>query len=520
MAENDSDWVKRVIEPALIHYRAGRIAEAAQIMQDLLIQHPENPQLWASWTDFLTRRRRSREALTAAQRAKTLDPLAVDDNLLFHLSLEALDVEGAVRVALACAETAPENSAYWSRWLLHLHYLPLPSALISNAHRNWGSRHPDPGRTFSIDRNPSRRLRIGYVSPFRSEYSVQYFLNPLFPAHAPSQVEVFAYQTLREGDCISDTLKSKADHWIETADLNDGAFAEQILSDKIDVLVDLTGHSWNNRLEAMALRLAPVQVTWLGYPGTTGLPAMDLRITDAVADPPGAESDHTERLVRIPGGFLCYQAPDQAPAVAPSPCAKNTGVTFGSMNVPVKLSEPTLALWAGILQACPGSRLVLKFPRENWPDLGENIAARLERLGIASDRLGVLPCQATFASHLSAYGLIDIALDPFPYNGTTTTCEALWMGVPVIALRGDRHAARVSASILTQVGLEELIGDSEADYLAKAVALARDPQRILSLRSGMRKRMMASPLMDAGRFARAMETVYRQEWAEWCRSLS
>lgn len=506
----------QLIAMAAAHCQAGRLGEAESCFRDLLALDPDSPQLWIIWAQFLANCSRSVEALAAVHHARRLDPGIVSHHNLFNLSMDAMDVESAVAAAGWAAEATPDNAADWSRWLLHLHYLPLPPQDITKAHRDWGIRHPDPGWHFPVDRDPSRRLRIGYVSPFRSNWAVQHFLNPVFSAHDPAQVEVFAYQTLQKGDFMSDLLKAKVHHWRETGGWSDERFSEQVRSDRIDLLVDLTGHSWENRLSAMANRLAPIQFTWLGYPGTTGVPAMDFRITDAVADPPGSESDYTERLVRLPVGFLCYQAPNPSPAVTPSPCAENGFVTFCSMNIPAKLSHPTFALWAEVLRACPGSRMVFKFARDNWKELGRTISDRFGGLGIHPDRIEVLPFLASFESHLLAYGNVDIALDPFPYNGTTTTCEALWMGVPVVALRGERHAARVSASILTSLGLEELIGEDEQDYLSKAVGLARDPKRVGALREGMRSRMRASPLMDGPAFTRDLEGVFRRCWTDWC----
>jgi predicted O-linked N-acetylglucosamine transferase (SPINDLY family) len=272
-----------------------------------------------------------------------------------------------------------------------------------------------------------------------------------------------------------------------------------------------------------ALKPAPVQVSWLGYPSTTGLAAIDWRISDAIVEPPGgADALSSERVMRLPDGFHCFQPPAEAPPVGPAPGNASGGaggrITFGSLNTFAKLSPATLRLWAQILAAVPTARLLLKDSRIHDPTTARHHRERFAAAGIDPARLDILPRAAGTAAHLAAYGRIDVALDPFPYNGTTTTCEALWMGVPVIALAGDRHAARVGASLLHRVGLDDLVTADPDAYVAAAVALARDPAHIATLRGGLRARMQASPLCDGSAFARAMEAAYRAMWRAWCAS--
>jgi protein O-GlcNAc transferase len=298
--------------------------------------------------------------------------------------------------------------------------------------------------------------------------------------------------------------------------MSDEALAERIRHDGIDILVDLVGHTAMNRLLVFARRPAPIQVTWLGYPNTTGLTAIDYRLVDAVTDPEGeADALASETLVRLPGGFLCYGGHGGAPAPGPAPCLATGTVTFGSFNSPPKLSAATLDAWAQVLARLPESRLLLK--GKPFADAATRALylGRLAERGVAPERVELaawLPDQA----HLALYDRIDIALDPFPYNGTTTTCQALWMGVPVVALRGDRHASRVGASLLTQIGLTDLIADSVEAYVETAIALAGDPARLADLRHSLRPRMAASPLCDATGFARKIEQAYRTMWQRWC----
>jgi predicted O-linked N-acetylglucosamine transferase (SPINDLY family) len=288
--------------------------------------------------------------------------------------------------------------------------------------------------------------------------------------------------------------------------MSDEALAERIQADQIDILVDCAGHTAHNRLRVFARKPAPVQATWLGYPNTTGLSAVDYRLADAVTDPPGgADALASERLLRLPGGFLCYAGASDAPEPAPPPCLASGTVTFGSFNNP-----------AALLARLPGARLLLKgkpFTDKVTRDL---YRARLTERGIAADRVELTGWTAGSAHHLALYERVDIALDPFPYNGTTTTCEALWMGVPVVTLRGERHSGRVGASLLGRIGAEEWVADSVNDYVTRAAALAADPQHLRLLRRSLRTRVAASSLCDRAAFTRSIETAYRQMWQAWC----
>ena len=357
---------------------------------------------------------------------------------------------------------------------------------------------------------PGRRLRIGYVSPDFREHSVAYFFLPLLAAHDRTEVEIFCYAQVMVPDVMTERLRGLSEHWLRTVGIGDADLAARIRGDGIDVLVDLAGHTAHNRLGVFAHRPAPVQITWLGYPNTTGLATIDYRLVDAVTDPEGeADAFASETLIRLPDGFLCYGSPDHAPEPAAAPCRENGFVTFGSFNNPAKLSDTTIALWAALLRRLPTARLLLK--GQSFADAATAAFTR-ERFaghGLAPERLDLVARIADTAGHLGAYARIDIALDPTPYNGTTTTCEALWMGVPVVTLLGDRHAGRVGASLLARVGLDDLIARDGDAYVDIAAALAGDIGRLTNLRRTLRPTMAGSSLCDARAFAQKIETVYR-----------
>ncbi len=393
------------------------------------------------------------------------------------------------------------------------------ASAVFSEHRRWGELHSLPAVTsLGNSPDPDRRLRVGYVSPDLREHSVAYFFEPLLVNHAADSIETFCYAEVAQPDTVTQRLQPLSEHWLTTCGMSDIALSERIRADRIDILVDLAGHSSNNRLLTFSTRAAPVQVTYLGYPNTTGLKAVDYRLTDGWADPPGqTEKFHTEKLVRLPQGFLCYRPPADSPPVASLPATTRGHIAFGSFNNLQKMTPEVVALWAELLHAVPDSRLVLKNYSLGDPALRARQFQLFAECGIPADRLDLRGRNDTLAEHLASYGDIDVALDSFPYNGTTTTCEAMFMGVPVVTLAGDRHAARVSASLLTQVGLSNLIAETPNAYLRIATELAADLEILAQLRAELRQRMTASPLFDGKRFARDVEHAYRDMWRDWCK---
>jgi protein O-GlcNAc transferase len=441
----------------------------------------------------------------------------------------ALKEQGKRDEAIAAYRQAisikPDYAEVHSGLLFCLNYDDkLTANSIFAAHREWNERHGHyvaRPSAYANAREPKRRLRIGYVSPDFCAHSVAYFLVPLLRAHDHAAVEVFCYAEVARPDAVTETLRGFADHWLVTVGMSDDALAQRISEDRIDILIDLAGHTGKNRLRVFARKPAPVQATWLGYPNTTGLDTIDYRLVDAVTDPEGtSDALASEKLMRLEGGFLCYAPEADAPVPLPPPSLTLTSgvVTFGSFNNPVKLSAATLDCWAALLVRRPTTRLLLKGRAFTDSASRALFLARLGERGVASERIKLMPHLAGAAAHLSAYHQVDIALDPFPYNGTTTTCEALWMGVPVVVRRGDRHAGRVGVSLLGQIGLTDLIAGSAEEYVEIALALADDLGRRNELRQSLRPRLAASPLCDAGAFARKMEAAFRSMWQHWCQA--
>jgi predicted O-linked N-acetylglucosamine transferase (SPINDLY family) len=389
-------------------------------------------------------------------------------------------------------------------------------------HRKWGELHERPlanqRRSFDNDPDPDRRLKIGYVSADFCNHPVGRFLVPLFASHDHRQVEICCYSDqMKPVDSTTRQLKGAADRWQIIKGISDVELAELIRKDRIDILVDLAQHSADNRLMTFAHKPAPVQVTWLGYPGTTGLNAMDYRLTDLYLDPPGqGDENYTECSIRLPHCFWCYEPLETTSPVNALPAMQNGYVTFGCMNRFNKVTTASLELWRRILLAVPNSRLLIHSP------IGDHLNAIRRRFvegGIASRRVEFIERQP-MPRYLWEYYRMDIGLDPFPHGGGTVTCDSMWMGMPVVTLSGRTAVGRGGVSLLSNVGLPELIAHSEEEYLSIAVELASDLPRLAALRAGLREKMKASPLMDGKRFAGDMEAAYRQMWRMWCASRS
>ena len=498
-------------EDAIRHYQA-----ALQISPDYTVAHNNLGTAFQSTNRFDEAAAAYRHALRIAPNsAKVASNLGV---VLKDLGM----LEESLAHSRRALEIEPDLPEAHSNLLLDLHYLPEISATeLFAEHCRWGELHAmalagqsAPHRNL---REANRRIKIGYVSPDFRTHSVAYFIESLLEAHDREAFEIFCYSDRVCEDATTERLIKLPLTWRRIAGKTNEQVASLVREDSIDILVDLAGHTSDNRLMALARKPAPIQVTYAGYCDTTGLPAIDYRLTDAHADPPGvADAFSVEKLIRLSGSGWCYRPPECSPPVGAAPILKNGFVTFGSFSVQSKLNDALLGRWAELMASLPGSRLIIKNASVPASSVRTRILATFASHGITADRIELIGTVADTTEHLATYHRVDIALDSYPYHGVTTTCEALWMGVPVVTLAGAHHASRVGVSLLHSVGLSELIATDSAKFAEIAAALARDVPRLIDLHTTLRNRMTASPLMDVPAFAGAVETEYRKMWTTWC----
>jgi predicted O-linked N-acetylglucosamine transferase (SPINDLY family) len=492
------EWYEKILEiephALVLHelgrvcWGTGRLSEAIRYQRKAIEAWPNNERLLDRLAEYLMRTGKTQEGI------------------------------GTLRKAV---EKAPGNAKIHSNLLLTLHYLPEPDRqMIFDEHKRWGRIHSLPGRARTSHTNspdPDRRIRIGYISPDFNMHPVAYFFEPLLEGHDREVVEVYGYGNVHFPDQTTERLKRKFDHYRNVWQLGDDALARMIEKDGIDILIDLAGHSGNNRLSMLAHKPAPVQVTYLGYPDTTGLETIDYFLTDELADPPQSQRFYTEELIFLTNGFLCYEPSDFAPPVTSLPAERKGYITFGSFNTNLKLNPYIMSLWAQVLRANDSSRLLLKFRGGGDEEVRNHYLDQFEQLGISRERVQICGFDPLI-EYLKAYNEVDIMLDTYPFNGATITCEALWMGVPTISLVGESHISRVGSSILSRVGLESLVASTPQEYVAKAAALAGEPQTLARIRTSIRQRVAGSSLCDAKGFARNVEGAYRKMWRKWCSS--
>ncbi len=449
------------------------------------------------------------------------------NNLGSALTLRGELAEGLENYKLAIAIDV-ENASMHSNYLLASNYVDKPDlAVLFQEHKKFGDKfesfiakmyeNPLATQAKRAQRaRPDHKPRIGYVSPDFYGHAVGQFIEPILATHDKNKFEVICYSDNFHTDESTARMKAVVANWRQVNELNDEDLARMIQSDGIDILVDLAGHTALNRMGVFIRKPAPIQVTWIGYPNTTGLSTMDYRITDALADPVGAADElHTEKLLRLPECFSCFQAPKNSPDVGPLPALANGFITIGSFNNFAKITPHVMRAWIDIMNRVPGSRLLLKNRSLDNPHLKQLILDQLCKHGADAKRVDLRSPDISPMDHLNGYNLLDIALDSFPYNGTTTTCEALWMGAPVITLAGNNHVSRVGVSQMTNLGLPEFIARDTNDYVNIAVALANDLPRLAELRAGMRERLKNSPLMNVPRFTKNLEEAYDVIWKKY-----
>jgi predicted O-linked N-acetylglucosamine transferase (SPINDLY family) len=495
--------------------RMGRDDEAARCYEAAIELDGSYAEAYNNLGFLRARRDRMTDADAYYRKAIDLDPSYAEP----HTNRgNLLKDRGELDAAIACyrraVELRPDLSALHSNLLLTLHYHPgySPADLLRE-HRAWAERHVAPlaaaRRPHDNSREPERRLRVGYVSPDFREHPVARFILPLFREHDRRQVEVFAYSDATTPDGLTNLIRNRVDRWHDVAKLGDQELADSVRADGIDILVDLAAHSGHNRLLMFARKPAPVQVTYLAYCSTTGADAIDYRITDRFLDPPGEPESYTETSIRLPHCYWCYSAP---PLGRPVTDRRAGPPTFGCLNNYAKVSDVTLRLWARLLRRVPEAQLLLYARTEAHR---ERVHRALREVGVEDSR-AIFVGRQSLSLYLQTYRDIDVALDPHPYGGGTTTCDALWMGVPVVSLAGRTAVSRAGSTLLSNVGLGHLVARTEDEYVERAAELIRDQGRLAELRRSLRPVLEASPVMNAPQFARDFEAALRDAWRAWC----
>lgn len=468
----------------------------------------------------------SSHRLTAAERhfSRALELGCPDTSAVCNLAnvlTQAGHVDEALTLIGPTLEALPEDLPSLNTAAICMNYSDdRTAAEISAAHRHFGAvlsaKHPRDETEFSNQRDPDRRLRVGYLSADMRTHSVAHFLLPIVQNHDRERMETFLYFVGKE-DSITPRFCEAADRWRDCAKLDDEPIAEQIHEDGIDILIELGGLFENNRLSVLARRVAPIQITYCGYPNTTGVHEIDYRLIDATTDPAGADEFATEKLLRFDSCFLCYQPLERLDPARRTTRWPDQSVTFGSFNNPAKITSPLIDAWSDLLRQVPRSQLLLKSAGLRDTEVRDRLAAAFVERGVARHRLLLKGFTESRESHLGLYRQVDVALDTFPYHGTTTTCEALSMGVPVVTLMGDRHASRVGGSLLQAAGHPEWIAESWAEYLKIAQSLAADGIRLEQIHETLAKETLGSELCEPRGFVQRLEQAYRAVWIQWCR---
>jgi len=491
-------------------FKQGLVDKAKSVYAEGLVQHSRNLFKMA----FLG------EAAVRARDALVAEP---DNASALHILASAQRAQGKVSEAEDNYRKALKikySASVHSDLLLCLNYInnrSLDDIFID--HKQWESLNRNisqPCEHHTNKPNINRRLRVGYISPDFRQGPVSNFFQPILENHDNDSLETICYDSgIRPVDIVTDSLRSATDVWRDIRGISDEALFQLIQNDAIDILVDLAGHTPGNRLSVFLRKPAPVQATYLGYVNTTGIAAMDYRLVDSVTDPESTNQKYSEELVRLKRGLGCYRAPDEVPDVVPPPALQNDRITFGSLNNLTKMNNAVIELWARVLHANPLSVILICRSRLVDPETRLFVLKSFSKVGINEERV-LLIWEHPSEGHWVAFNKIDIMLDAFPWNAHTTACECLWMGVPIVTLKGDRHSARLCASMLHQVGLPELIADTSDEFVDIACNLANNLDVLADMRKHMREKVRTSPLCDAVTFTRELEKVYRKMWKTWC----
>lgn len=495
--------------------RDGDRAGAMAVYREILSREPDHLGALNNLSLLLLADRQTGAAAELCVAARLRHPDSVE---LANTMAEIESGRGQVETAITILEDAwnrhPDHLITGSNLLLNMNYSEYSPAAMLSAHLRWDQccrelHGNEPA--FSVTSRSGaavRRYRIGYLSADFRRHSVAFFLEALFHYHDRNRFEIHLFADVNHPDYVTERFRGLGEYWHDLSGKSNAEVAAYIRRQELDVLVDLAGHT-GRRMEVFAVRAAPIQVTWLGYPNTTGLKNMDWRLTDDLADPPEFDGGYAERQWRLPGGMWAYSPPEDVAEPAAPPCRQRGYFTFGSFNQIAKISVATERLWAAVLRTVPDSRLLLKNRALADASVAAGLRQRLERVGIAPERLMIRTFNPSLEAHLREYDEIDLALDTWPYNGTTTTFESLWMGVPVLTMTGTGHASRTGAAIMGRLGLNRFIAASRRDLVGKATALAAAPELLTELRRKLRPLLADSSLCDGRRLAAELEEFYR-----------
>ena len=509
---------------ASILKQQGRVDEAIPFYERALALTPGNFEMLNNLGTAQSSIGKFKEAVTTYKEAIKIEPSQGGMFSNLGVALKSLgQLDESLEYLQRAIVLTPNQSHIYSNLLLTMVYAPFvsPEDLMATAVKFGEIVAPlRREKLFLNSQVTNRKLKIGYVSPDFYNHAVHYFFEPLLLLHNRSQFEIYAYSNTQIEDHVTERIKSKMDHWRDIRFVDNAEVADMIEKDQIDILVDLSGHTGSNRLLVFAIKPAPVQVSWLGYPATTGMKTMDYRITDVYAEPEGmTEHLNVEKLYRLPDVFCCYQPHENSPAIIDHPPFEDNGfITFGCFNNFSKVTDDVMKVWARVLERVPDSRLLIEIAGIHESEFRSDVLKRLERAGLPVERVLLEPRKPS--NQFTLYNKIDMALDPFPCNGGTTSFDTLWMGVPFVTLEGRHFVSRMGVTILTNAGLKELVARDADEYVGIAADLANDRSRLKAMRQGLREKTAASPLMDQQRFVRNMEAAYHEMWKTWCREQS
>ncbi len=500
--------------------RQGKYEEAELMAKKTLELNPNLVEAHGNLGNVYKKQGNYEKAEAHFKEALKLDPKQA--KVLYHLGATLLFSnrhKEAAEHLRGAVEVDPEFYQSHSSLVYALNYIEEPSQKeIFEEHKQWGVQHSlgvqEEGWPW-IERAPEKKIRVGFVSPDFKAHVVALFIQQLFKNYDKSQFEFYGYAEVENPDGYTSTFMSLLDGWRSTIGVSDQEVYQTIKNDQIDILIDLAGHTAGNRLKIFSMKPAPVQVSYLGYINTTGLKEIDYRFCDAFVNPSETQQYYTEQLIHLPNSFTCYEPIDPSPAVSETPGLASGHITFGCFNNTNKLTPGTIRVWSELLKQLPSSKLLLKSSHLNDKQTIARFRDQFMSRGIHKEQL-VFKGSSEIHDYLATYNKIDIALDPFPHNGGTTSHDVLWMGVPMITLEGDRYVSRFGVSILNNLGYPEWIASNEKEYINKAIALASDVELLNTIRMGLRQKMKASPLCDGVAFSRNFENTLRSLWKKFC----